>query len=68
MGSKESAGEEVGRDGKENVEMDVWCCKDDRNIKYERITRVMKVEEIFKKKLKWYGHVMRRNEQCVAKQ
>ena len=69
MGSEESAGEEVGRDGKENVEMDVWSCKDERNITYENliITGPMKVGEIFKKKLKWYGHVMRIDEKYVAR-
>ena len=58
MGGEESEREEVGCGGHEDVETEVT--------KLDRIRATTKVGEISKKmqesRLKWYGHVMRREE------
>ena len=70
MGSEESTREEVGCGGNEDVKMMSGVTKLDR-IRNDRIRGTTKVGEISKKvqesRLKWYGHVLRREEEYVGK-
>ena len=67
--SEECTREEVGCCGNEDVKMDEWSYQAGQ--KNERIRGASKVGEISKKvresRLKWYGHVLRRDGECVGK-
>ena len=71
MGSEESTIEEIGCGGNEDVKMDEWSRHNGDRIRNERIRGTTKVGEISKNvqesRLKWYGHVLRREEEYVGK-
>ena len=71
MGSEESAREEAGCGGNEDVKMDEWRVTKLDRMRNERIRGKMKVGEISKKvqesRLKWYGRVLRREDEYVGK-
>ena len=71
VGSEESTREEVGCGGNEDVKMDESGVTKMDRIRSERIRGTTKVGEISKKvqesRLKWYGHVSRREDEYVGK-
>ena len=68
IGVEEGTGKEIGGRRNENATMDVTKLD---NIRNGRIRGTTKVEEITKKlherRLKWYGHVIRREEHYVGR-
>ena len=71
MGVEEGTGKEIGGRRNENATMDVQSYEAGQDQKNERIRWTTKVGEFTKKvqerRLKWYGHVMRRGEHYVGR-
>ena len=67
MGSDESTGEDVGRGRDEDVELDVCCYKDGRNKECKNHTDRYNEWEKYTFLVRWYGQVVRREEEYVGK-